>query len=126
MSKDTAKNGLKFKFVFGDDYNPVFANGVWGGMTAKGELNMNFFHERLPLPHSVVMAVGENGTLGQELERDPGPDDQVVIRYVTTGVVLNYSDAKAIHQWMGEHLKRFEREAGLSHPQENSGDSADG
>ncbi|MGE4505654.1 MAG: hypothetical protein AB7D51_09925, partial [Desulfovibrionaceae bacterium] len=82
MPKDTAKNGLKFKFVFGDDYNPVFANGVWGGMTAKGELNMNFFHERLPLPHSVVMAVGENGTLGQELERDPGPDDQVVIRYV--------------------------------------------
>lgn len=126
MSKDKTKNKLKFKFVFDDGYNPVFANGVWGGMTSRGELNMNFFHERLPVPHSVVMEIGEGGVIGQELSRDPGPEDSVMIRYVTTGVVLSYGDAKAIHQWMGDHLKRFEKEAGIERLLTSSGEGADG
>ncbi len=44
MTDDTQE--IKFTFIFPDDYNPAFANGVWGGVTPKGELNMNFYLER--------------------------------------------------------------------------------
>lgn len=28
---------LTFKYIFDDDYNPTFANGVYGGVTPSGE-----------------------------------------------------------------------------------------
>lgn len=101
------KKEIRFKYIFADDYSPIYVNGVWGGVTPKGEVNMNFFLERHPVPHSVYYEVGPDGTMGKESRRDP--DESMFIRHVQTGVVMNYGDAKAIHKWLGEQLQILEK-----------------
>jgi hypothetical protein len=108
MSDDTRE--IRFKFVYPDDYNPVFANGVWGGVTPKGELNMNFFLERHPVPKSVYHGLNEDGTMGQETRRDP--EKRMYIRYLVAGVVMNYGEAKSFHAWLTSKLEEIETKFG--------------
>ena len=88
-----------------------------GGITPKGEINMNFFLERVPLPKSVFHEIRDGSIVGPEIRRDP--DEKLLIRYVTTGVVLNYGDAKSIHEWLGSRLKEFEDKFNLTEVKEN-------
>ena len=113
---DNKTDQITFKFIFPDDYNPVFANGVHGEITPRGEIVMHFVQERRPVPTSIIHSVGEDGTLGPETHRKPESLQSLVIKYVTTGVTLSYADAKSIHAWLGNMLDHFERSAGISQP----------
>jgi hypothetical protein len=104
---------LTFKFIFPEDYNPVYANGVHGEVTPRGEFVLHFVQERRPVPKAITHAITEDGRLGQEIERDPKDHGDLVIKYVTTGVTLNYSEAKSIHAWLGNMLEHFEKNAGI-------------
>ncbi|MFC0297755.1 hypothetical protein [Geobacillus jurassicus] len=41
---------VHFKYLFPDDYNPVYVNGAHGGISPQGEIVVNFYFERRPLP----------------------------------------------------------------------------
>lgn len=105
---------LTFKFVFPDDYNPFYANGVHGEITQSGEFVLHFVQERRPVPKSITHTVTEDGKLGQEVKRDPKDHGDLIIKYVTTGVTLNYVAAKSIHSWLGDMLGHFEKTAGIN------------
>ncbi len=111
---DDKNDQLTFKFIFPEDYNPVFANGVHGEITPRGEIVMHFVQERRPIPKSITHSVGEDGRLGPEIQREPGSEKSLVIKYVTTGVTLNYADARSIHAWLGNMLDHFEKSAGIN------------
>jgi hypothetical protein len=99
---------IEFKYVFPDDYNPSYANGAVGGITPKGELIINYYVERPPLPYSVTHALDANGTIGEQLEKDPNKGFHVMVRVVTSGVILNHTAAREIHEWLGKHLEVLE------------------
>jgi hypothetical protein len=101
---EDSRKKVEFKYVFKDDYNPVYANGAYGGISPKGEITINFFMERNPVPYSVTHELKEDGTIGDELKRDPERDHAMMIRFVTAGVVLNKSAARNIHEWLGKYL----------------------
>ncbi|WP_202593875.1 hypothetical protein [Desulfohalovibrio reitneri] len=106
-------NGLRFKYVFRDDFSPRYANGVFGGATPKGEINMNFFLERFPVPKSVYHEIDtDTGRLGKEMSREP--EQKMIIRDIVAGVVLNYDEAKAIHNWLGDRLAEIESRKALA------------
>lgn len=105
---------ITFKFVFPEDYNPVFANGVHGEITPRGEIVMHFVQERRPVPKSITHSVGPDGRLGEEVQREPESIKSLVIKYVTTGVTLNYEDARSIHAWLGNMLDHFEKSTGIN------------
>jgi len=109
--EQTKKEQIRFKYIFSNEYNPVFSNGVLGGVSFKGEFILHFFQERVPVPKSITHELNADDTLGDEIERDPADHSRLVIRYITTGVTLNYGDAKRVHAWLGENLKRFEKES---------------
>jgi len=97
---------LTFRYIFDDLYNPVYVNGAYGGLSPRGEIVMNFFLERTGLPYSQTHAVGDDGTLGKVVGKEP--EDQVVVRFVTTGIVLSTESAKTIHKWLGEWIGKAE------------------
>lgn len=111
MSED--QKTIKFKYVFDGSYNPKFANGVYGGQNFKGEFVLNFYQERQPIPKTVEYEVKEDGKLGEEVQKDPADHDQIMIRYITTGVTMNYGDAKSFYNWFGNMIKSFEQQAGI-------------
>lgn len=104
-----APSEIKFKYIFADDYNPVYVNGAYGGATARGEIVANFFLERQALLTSVTHAVDKEGTLGKEIARTPKEEMPAVVRYVSAGIVLSVETAKLIHAWLGEQIQEAEQ-----------------
>lgn len=95
---------VQFKYVFQDDYNPEYCNGVYGGVNPHGEIVINFYFERFPIPHSVTNNVNLDGSLGEVASTSPENSDSMFIRYVTNGVVLDRSTAQALYDWLGNQL----------------------
>ena len=102
------KPQLKFKYLFPEDYNPHYANGAHGGVTPRGELIVNFYLERQPLPRSITHVITPSGTIGPEIDTAPEDLNSSLVRHVSSGVVLTYQTARDIHQWLGEKIKELE------------------
>ncbi|MCL2760240.1 MAG: hypothetical protein FWD70_01155 [Desulfuromonadales bacterium] len=99
---------VNFKYVFNYTYNPVYVNGAHGGLSPRGELVMNFYLERPPLPHELNHEINPNGTIGNVTHEKPEDLQQSLVRYIENGVVLNFETARNLYFWMGERLKEME------------------
>ncbi len=102
------KNEMTFKYIFQYDYNPVYVNGAHGGISPRGELVMNFYLERQPLPNSIAHEITAAGTIGPETDVEPSDLSRSLVRQVINGVVVNYQTARELHYWLGEKLKEME------------------
>lgn len=99
---------FKFKYIFTYDYNPVYVNGAHGGVTPRGELVVNFYQERQPLPNAITHELNPNGTIGKEVAVEPGDLNKSLVRFVSNGVVLTHQTARELHYWLGEKIKEME------------------
>lgn len=99
----------KCKYIYTENYNPVYVNGAYGGVNPRGEIIINFFFERYALPESQSFILN-NSLQEKEIpdEREPKYHSDNIIRSVQNGIILNYNDAKEIHRWLGEHIKQME------------------
>lgn len=102
------KPQITFKYLFAEDYNPVYVNGAHGGISPRGELVVHFYLERPGVPVSITHEVNPNGTIGAELDEVPSDFKQTLYRAVESGVVMNYESARTFHAWLGERLKEME------------------
>src|SRR5689334_2075696 len=103
------KPEMTFKYIFTYDYSPTYVNGAHGGLSPRGELVMNFYLERQPLPNSISHEITQAGTIGPETAMDPSDLGRSLVRHVTTGVVVNYQTARELHYWLGEKIKEMEQ-----------------
>lgn len=102
------KPELKFKYIFNYGYNPVYVNGAHGGVSPRGELVMNFYLERMALPQSITHEINPNGTIGSEVGAEPADLKNSLVRFIETGVVMNYQNAKELLLWLGERVKEMD------------------
>lgn len=102
------KNEITFKYVLDDSYNPTYVNGAHGGVTPRGELVVNFYLERQPLPNAISHEIAVNGSIGRESGVEPADLHRSFVRYISSGIVLNQQTAKEIHFWLGEKLKEMD------------------
>ncbi len=102
------KPQLTFKYIFTYDYNPKYVNGAHGGISPRGELVVNFYLERPPLPNSVSHEINPNGTIGPEAAVDPADLNNSLVRYVSNGVVLSLQSARDLHAWLGDKIRELE------------------
>lgn len=106
------KDKIKFKYKFPDDYNPKYANGAYGGIGSQGEIVINFYLERQPIPRVELHQIQHEKS---DEENSPPvdiiPEDlsSTLIRYIQTGVVLNLRSARSIHSWLGKHIAILEK-----------------
>ncbi len=97
---------IKIKYVFNDEYNPKYVNGAYGGVTPQGDLVLNFYFERLPIPNSVTHIINDDGTLGEITAIHP--QESIVIRYIQNGVILNLNSARQLQMWLSEKIDQME------------------
>lgn len=102
------KPELKFKYIFNYGYNPTYVNGAQGGFSPRGEMIVNFYLERQPLPESISHEITSEGAIGRETHMEPDDLANSMVRYIDTGVVMSYENAKVFHAWMGEKLREME------------------
>ena len=104
------RSEVKFKFRLSEGYRPVYANGVWGGINVKGEIEMHFFYDSRPLPLTSTHKIEGEALLGAPVSRT---GDEDPLRFVQTGVIMNRATAESLYEWLGEKLtdiKKIEKE----------------
>jgi len=106
MSKKNTE--FTFKYIFTYDYNPDYINGAHGGVTPRGELVVNFYQERQPLPNAITHELNPSGHIGGEVAVEPEDLNKSLVRFVSNGIVVNYQTARDLHFWLGEKLKEME------------------
>ncbi|HWI40338.1 MAG TPA: hypothetical protein VNX25_02480 [Verrucomicrobiae bacterium] len=102
------KPEITFKYVFGYTYNPTYVNGAQGGISPRGEVVMHFYLERPPLPNSVTHEITPQGGIGRETAAEPDDLSRSMVRFVDTGVLMSYENARMFHGWLGERLQEAE------------------
>jgi hypothetical protein len=102
------KPQIIFKYLFAEDYNPVYVNGAHGGVSPRGELVVHFYLERSGIPVAITQEVNPNGTIGAVIDEVPADFNQTLYRAVESGIVLNYDSARTIHGWLGDRIKELE------------------
>ena len=107
---------INFHYVFSDDYNPVYCTGAYGGISPQGDIVANFYLERMPIPKSLTYALDDNGSLGDVVSTEPEDLKQKVVRYVSTGVVLNEANARSICDWLKQQLDELEARRQVLNP----------
>lgn len=102
------KPEITFKYIFNYSYNPTYVNGAQGGLSPRGEIVVHFYHERPALPDSITHEITPQGGIGPETTVEPTDLAQTMVRFIDTGVVMNYENARMFHSWLGERLKEME------------------
>ena len=103
------KPSLKFKYIFSEDYNPIYVNGAHGGINPQGEIVANFYLERLALPDSQTQEINPNGRLGNVIGSEPTDLNRSFVRFVKNGVIMNLQTAKSIYAWLGNLIEQSEK-----------------
>lgn len=102
------KPEVRFRYEIAEDYTPVYVNGAHGGVSPRGEIIINFYHERPPLPSAITHEITPAGTIGREIGQEPAEPVNTLCRAVAAGVILSYDNARNFHHWLGERLKEME------------------
>ncbi len=105
---ETKQDRIKFKYVIPEDLRDYYVNGMWGGVTPRGEIHMQFYNERHPIPKSITHKINNDTILGEVLEHDKGGD---VVRAVQTSVVMDLSTAIAIRDWLNEKIDILQKQS---------------
>jgi hypothetical protein len=108
MQMSNKKAELTFKYVFNYGYNPSYVNGAQGGFSPRGEMVINFYLERQPLPEAISHEITPEGVIGREVAVEPSDLASSMVRFIDTGVVMSYENAKVFHAWMGDKLREVE------------------
>lgn len=109
MADETKKpEEIEFFFEFDPTYRIVAANGVWGGITPRGDIQLDFFVERQGVPEIIKHEFTEQGTLGNITDRKPEPR---FIRRLQVGILLSPDKADSIANFIKEKVAEFNEKA---------------
>ncbi len=101
-----ANRNIKIRYLKSYDYKASLATGVYGGITANGMINANFFTDRTILPDSQLIEVNDSGVqIG--LPKDQKDGD--LLREVQTGILMDLNTAKVIVAWLDSKIEEFEK-----------------
>lgn len=92
---------FKMKYIFQNDYNPIYINGAYGGVTPSGEIVASFYFERHPLPNSETW-------LQDKAEVDPKDLASSAVRVVESGIIVSPRTAKILAEWLLEKVRLAE------------------
>ena len=108
MANETKKipSEVEFFFELDKDYRIIASNGVWGGLTPRGQLQLDFFVEKLAIPDSIKNAISEDGRIGKELSRSPM---KRVVRRLQVGILLSIGEARDLIEFMNRKIAEYEK-----------------
>jgi hypothetical protein len=102
--KKPTKRSLTFIFEKAPDFRLMRADGIWGGITPRGDLEINFFLDTNSLPAEATYELTPKNTLGKEQSRKLAYEKGKVLRLVNCGIVVSPNVAKSIVDWLNEKL----------------------
>lgn len=105
---------VAFHYIKSPAYRTVHMDGVYGGPTPTGLIEMTLFSERFPIPTFTRHNLTESGVNPVEVERIVRDG---VVRELEVGAVMTPDAAKTLRDWLSKQIDmlaaaRQERESG--------------
>lgn len=97
------KRKAQFLYNRPDDYKTVFANGVYGGVSTRGDIHCHFFVEHQTLPTTEEYELAKDGKLGKKIE--DAREISTIARDLKVGIVFKVEDAEDIANWLLHKVK---------------------
>ena len=96
---------ITFEYKKSSNFLTHAVSGIHRGLTAHGEVNVNFFYERTAIPEKVTHKIkGEQYTEVIKKEKSDS-----IIRDVMFGITLNPNLARSIAKWLNDKCDEFEK-----------------
>jgi len=96
---------IKFHFNKSHLFRVIKIHGAWGGLSPRGEIQMNIFSERLPLPDSITQEVTDGG-LGKIVEQVGTTAG--IVREVEAAITMTPDVARKVAEWLTNKVEQFE------------------
>lgn len=99
------QNKVTFHYIKDPSFRTSVTTGAIGGLTIHRLININFYIDRTPIPQSITNSVNQDGTLGNEVNRD---SKQGVVREVQFGLEMDVRTAKDIIDFLQQMIIQVE------------------
>lgn len=100
-----SNNELRAKYIFNEDFEPDYITGAFGGILPSGDLSIEFYLERTPIPYETIQSLTEEGKIdGDLIVTSPDPTDFKIRRTIKSGVIMNPTTAYNIYKWLKTKL----------------------
>lgn len=96
---------LSFYYLKSNFFRVIHADGGVGGITPQGNIQIDVYNERLPLPQQVVYSLNTDYTLGEEIT-EQRVSKEGIVREVEVQIVLGIEEAEGFHEWLGLQIER--------------------
>jgi hypothetical protein len=96
---------IAIEWEYDKDYRIVAANGMWGGITPRGDLRIEFFVESNSIPREAVFLKDESGSYK---ERSKRPEKPAVVRKIQIGVMVPGPQVKSFAEWFRDKAQKVQ------------------
>jgi hypothetical protein len=103
--KKPAIKDIDFHYIKTPCYRTYHVDGIFGGLTPRGNLYVELFVERKPTPNMVKHAVKDSGEVGEELFRE---GKSGFVREIECGLSMDIQTAKSLQKWLESKISEFE------------------
>ncbi|MDA2930499.1 hypothetical protein MYX84_11230 [Acidobacteria bacterium AH-259-O06] len=99
---------VEIVFEYDPHYQLIAANGIWGGLTPKGDLRIDFFveYQAAPSPGSHTYQPTPDGTVE---EKSKPEKVRKVVRRLQIGVLVSPQHIASFAQWFHEKAQEVEQ-----------------
>jgi hypothetical protein len=105
---DEKPNTLKFHYIKSTLFRVVHVDGLYGGPTPKGDIQLTFYNERVAIPQQTAQVLNADGTLGPEVaEGRIGREG--IVRELEVSAILDVETARGLRDWLTDQLKAVEQ-----------------
>ncbi len=81
-------------------------DGIYGGLTPRGEIYMDIFIEKNVSPEFVTHKIEETGELGGEIDKKV---ENGILREVECSMIMNIDMAKSLRKWLDDKITDREK-----------------
>jgi hypothetical protein len=97
---------ISYKYEKHSDYRVIFANGVIGGATPRGDIKFDMFIEYLEVPEHTEHSITPDG-IGPEVDRTPR--NPPFTRQSQVGVIMSPGQARSFAYWLLSQVDALEK-----------------
>lgn len=111
---------ITISFRKDENYRLIPVNGVWGGVTLRGDIKADLFHESRSRPEVITHEVTPKGTIGNEVKRTATSTFE---RTAFVGMVLTAEQAESIGRWFLDRAQVVRERLEIREEEKGDGDS---
>lgn len=106
---DLEAGQIRYDYIKSNLFRVIYVQGIFGGITPKGNLQIALWNERWPIPkQSTYKFSSADGQISDEIMEERVVRDAVV-REVEIQLLMDIDTAKVFSSWIQKHIADIEK-----------------